>query len=267
MAESTGSGAWEYAQNTVKLSWHVLKTKFQMLWPLALLSFVPSAIGSLLQKPIDENDLTARLERANDGNLENFVQTVFGVSIGELVFTAFLIIAVLVIYNVFVQGAGIRSILDLLKKPETKIDFSSIMAAGKQHFAKVFVAGIAVGIVVFIGFVLLIIPGIIAAILLSFTFHAVIDKGLGPRDAMKMSYEMVKDNLSKFLLLGFIYFLIAIVAAIILAIVNAILPLRLELLVQDAYSAVFSLMVLIGGTKFYLDQRQRPNLHQSEENN
>lgn len=244
MAESTGSGAWEYAQNTVKLSWHVLKTKFQMLWPLALLSFVPSAIGSLLQKPIDENDLTARLERANDGNLENFVQTVFGVSIGELVFTAFLIIAVLVIYNVFVQGAGIRSILDLLKKPINTTIPTAIPAT--KTFAKCCLP---------------------AAILLSFTFHAVIDKGLGPRDAMKMSYEMVKDNLSKFLLLGFIYFLIAIVAAIILAIVNAILPLRLELLVQDAYSAVFSLMVLIGGTKFYLDQRQRPNLHQSEENN
>ena len=238
-----------------------------MLWPLALLSFVPSAIGSILQKPIDENDISTRLERANDGNIENFVQTVFGVSIGEFVLTAILIVAVMMAYYVFVQGANIRSILDLLKKPETKIDFNSIMAAGKQHFAKVFIAGIAVVVIVFIGFVLLIIPGIIAAILLSFTFHGVIDKGLGPRDAMKMSYEMVKTNLSKFLLLGFIYFLIAIVAAIVFAVINAVLPLRLELLVQDAYSAVFGLLVLIGGTKFYLDHRHQPTLHQSEEHN
>lgn len=269
MAESAGSGTWEYVRDTVKSSWHVLQTKFHMLWPLALLSFIPSALSSLLQDPKSADEISARFDNLDDRtSLSSVISSVFGVSIGELVFAAILVVAVLTVYNVFVQGAGIRSLLDLWKRPETKIDFNSIMTAGKRHFSQVFVAGVAVVAIVVVGIFLLVIPGVIAAILLSFTFHAVIDKGLGTSDAMRMSYEIVKKNIGKFLLLGLMYFLVAIVAAIALSILNAILPQRLELLVEDAYSAVFGLLVLIGGTKFYLDHRPTSAAtHQAVEHN
>lgn len=64
-----------------------------------------------------------------------------------------------------------------------------------QFFFPVLGATIAQSVIVLIGFVLLIIPGVIASILLGFTQFALIDKKLMPFAALKESYRLTRPHL------------------------------------------------------------------------
>jgi uncharacterized membrane protein len=63
-------------------------------------------------------------------------------------------------------------------------------------------ASILVGLVIVAGFILLIVPGIILMLMLMFTTFIVIDRGLGPLDAMKESNNITHGH--KWPLLGFL---------------------------------------------------------------
>lgn len=63
-----------------------------------------------------------------------------------------------------------------------------------QPFLRYLIAQLLVAVTVLVGFVLLIIPGIIAGIALMFTPYLVVDKHLTPIDAMKESLRMTKGN-------------------------------------------------------------------------
>jgi len=70
---------------------------------------------------------------------------------------------------------------------------------------KYLLASIIVGIITFIGFILLIVPGIIFAIKLQFVPYLIADKNLGPFEAIKTSWRItkgVKWNLFLFALLA-----------------------------------------------------------------
>ena len=55
-------------------------------------------------------------------------------------------------------------------------------------------AALIIGVLTFIGFILCIIPGIVVIFLTSYTLYFVVDRGLGAVDAIKASFNMVKDN-------------------------------------------------------------------------
>ena len=57
---------------------------------------------------------------------------------------------------------------------------------------KLLTASILQGLVIFVGFLLLIIPGIIFALMFSFTKLIVVDTGVGPIDALKQSMTITK---------------------------------------------------------------------------
>jgi uncharacterized membrane protein len=80
-----------------------------------------------------------------------------------------------------------------------------------QPFWKFLGASILVGLTIGIGFVLLIVPGIIATLMFMFTTFIVIDRGLGPIEAMKESMRIGKGHL--WMLLGLLAALLLIVLA------------------------------------------------------
>jgi uncharacterized membrane protein len=95
------------------------------------------------------------------------------------------------------------------------------------------VGQVAVGIIVIIGLVLLIVPGLIAAVALFFTSYFIIE-GKGPIEAIKASWEMTKGNRWKVALLllavaglnlaGFLAFVVGLVVTVpisMLALVHA----------------------------------------------
>lgn len=63
-------------------------------------------------------------------------------------------------------------------------------------------AHILSAIIIFFGLLLLIVPGIIAALGLMFVPFAVIDRGAGPTDALKQSWRITKGNKGELFLLG-----------------------------------------------------------------
>ena len=85
-----------------------------------------------------------------------------------------------------------------------------------KHFWRMLGATILQGIIIVVGFILLIIPGIIAALLLCFTQLSVVDKMLNPIDALKHSFTMAKGHLLQLFLFMLCLVLLNIVGAILL---------------------------------------------------
>lgn len=79
-------------------------------------------------------------------------------------------------------------------KPEYKELFSRFEP---PLMLKYFVSSLLVGVIVLIGLLLLIIPGFIFAIRLGFFSYLMIDKKLGPVEAIKESWNMTKGHLKE----------------------------------------------------------------------
>lgn len=82
------------------------------------------------------------------------------------------------------------------------------------HFWRYLAVSILIAIVVLVGLVLLIIPGIFAALALSMAGYLVIDRNMGPIEAMKESYRITKGNWLKLFLFGLCMLVLGILGAI-----------------------------------------------------
>ena len=67
---------------------------------------------------------------------------------------------------------------------------------GFSEFGASLIAMILIGIGVFIGSVLLVLPGLIFGFITAFTFHAIALDGLGATSAIGQSYRLIKENLA-----------------------------------------------------------------------
>ena len=67
---------------------------------------------------------------------------------------------------------------------------------GFSHFGASFIATILIAIGVFVGFLLLVVPGLIFAIATAFTFQAIALDDAGATAAMGQSYTLIKENLA-----------------------------------------------------------------------
>lgn len=85
-------------------------------------------------------------------------------------------------------------------------------------FLKYFIASLLYGLAVGIGFILLIVPGIIFALKLQYYGFLIVDKGMGPIAALKKSWEMTKGVKWNLFLLGLLLGLINVAGAIVLLI-------------------------------------------------
>jgi len=83
---------------------------------------------------------------------------------------------------------------------------------------KYFSASILQGIIAVIGFILLIIPGIIFSIRLSYVNYLIVDKNLGPVEAIKKSWNMTRGNTWNLFFFGILVGLINILGFICLII-------------------------------------------------
>ena len=88
--------------------------------------------------------------------------------------------------------------------------FSDIWVTNWRLLLKYTLASILSGLIVLGGFILLIIPGIIFSMKLMLVPYFVIDKELGPIEAIKASWNATKGNLSEIILLGVLNFLVII---------------------------------------------------------
>jgi hypothetical protein len=89
-------------------------------------------------------------------------------------------------------GAGIvRGALDITEGRE--LDPKTLLTP--QKLGEVVVASVLIGIATFVGFILLVIPGLLVAFFTSFTLYFLMDRPeLGAIDAIKASFEFTKNN-------------------------------------------------------------------------
>ncbi len=85
-----------------------------------------------------------------------------------------------------------------------------------QHFLPYLIATIISYIVIAVGFVLLIVPGIILALMLWFTCYLVIDRNLGPIEALKESARITKGHKWDLFVLAILLFLLNVLGFVLL---------------------------------------------------
>lgn len=116
-------------------------------------------------------------------------------------------------------GAGV--VLARIARGETDTPVSEIFN-GFSRFVPLIITAFVMVVVVGVGLVLLVVPGIIAALGLSFAPYLVLDRGLSAADALRASWQMMDGHKLDLFLLG--------VASMVIALLSAI-PLGLGLLV------------------------------------
>lgn len=125
-----------------------------------------------------------------------------------------------------------------------------------ERITPLVIAVILVGLLTGIGMVLLILPGLIAAFFLMFTFAAVMVDREDALRALRSSIRMVANNFSA----AFILFLVMIALGVIFMLVNMILGLIpvVGTLVAIVVSSVFSTFLTLVLLHAYLELRQAP---------
>jgi len=97
---------------------------------------------------------------------------------------------VLFIVNLIIGIGLIKIILEFVDEKKPK--FSDLLYY--KPVVKYFIGTTVQGIITLVGFILLIIPGIIFSVRLQFVNYLIVDKNLGPVDAIKKSWNMTRGN-------------------------------------------------------------------------
>lgn len=91
-------------------------------------------------------------------------------------------------------------------------------AFSKVNYVNLIVASVLVGLVVLLGFILLIIPGLIVLFLTYLTTYSVVDDGKSPIDAIKHSVSLISANLGASFLLAILNVVVVIAGFIALCV-------------------------------------------------
>ena len=118
------------------------------------------------------------------------------------------------VVGIFLGGVAAKAALEVTEgKP-----FDFFGAFGKVNLVQLLIAGVLVGIATLIGFVLLVIPGLIVMFLTYFTTYAIVDDGKSAIDGIKHSVKLISDNVGDSLLLAILNVLVVIAGVIALCV-------------------------------------------------
>ncbi len=109
------------------------------------------------------------------------------------------------VFGIIIGIGQLKIAIELVDKKSPP--FSELFSHYRLFFHTLFTQ-IMVGIIVVIGLVLLIIPGIVFALRLQFAVYAVVDGGMGPLAAISASWTMTKGSTIKLLLYAIASFLV-----------------------------------------------------------
>ncbi|MGV0642269.1 hypothetical protein [Mycolicibacterium sp. XJ879] len=156
---------------------------------------------------------------------------------------------VLLIVGATVQSAYVGGVLDIANGQPVSI--GSFFRP--RNIGNVVIAGLIVGILTSIGLFLCVIPGLIVAIFTMFTIVALLDRNLAPIDAIKTSFNVVKENFGAALLTWLVMLVIAIVGALLCG-VGLLVAIPLVILIE-----VYAFRKLSGGQVAEHNPQQLPS--------
>lgn len=138
-------------------------------------------------------------------------------TMGAMAGSAMLLGIIGMVVSLFAHGMMVAMAKEAIDTGATS--FNSGMETAKARFVPLLIGSILVGIIVMIGAMLLVIPGLIAGFLLMFTFVLIVVEKSEPFEAIKKSFALVKAHLGDSIL----FIVGAIVIGIVFGIVRAIL--------------------------------------------
>ena len=121
-------------------------------------------------------------------------------------------------YGVFIVGPiGMSADWVFLKAVRReKIQIKDMFAVFERNYWNAVIAGLVMGIIIVIGIIMLIVPGIIFACRLAFVPYLVIDQKMEAMEALKASWSMTKGHGWTIFFMGFLAFFIIIAGLIVL---------------------------------------------------
>jgi uncharacterized membrane protein len=140
-------------------------------------------------------------------------------SLGAMMGGAFLLLIINGLLNLIAMGMTYVMASEAIGG---KADLNSGIEKTLGNIVNLFIASILLGIIVFIGMLLLFLPGLIAAYLLMFSLVLVMLDNRPPVDALKESFELVKSNISETIVFAVIAVVVMFVAGIVGSILGVI---------------------------------------------
>ncbi len=166
---------------------------------------------------------------------------------GLLAFSALggLLIFIIIMIVLFFMAEGVTIEMILQASAGNRADLTLAWEASKSKMEPLILSSILAGIITVLGYILFIIPGIILSFVLYFVAQAVMIDGKSGMDALKMSYNFVKENVSDAVIL--------IIVSVVISVVLPSIPLIGALLSLLVLPYIYALATL-----FYMDRKMTP---------
>ena len=150
-----------------------------------------------------------------------------------------------IIYGIFVAGPIHYSVSWVFLKAVRgeRIEIKDMFAVFQRNYWNAVVANIVVSIIVGLGFIMLIVPGIIFACRLAFVPYLVVDKEMDVMDALRVSWDMTRGYGGQIFFMGFLAFFI-IIAGLLCLFVGVIIS---AMLISAAFAAMYHAVVIKNG--------------------
>lgn len=161
-----------------------------------------------------------------------------------LAFTAvggiILFVIILIILFIVAEGVTIEMIAEAFAG--RKVDLAIAWNASKDRMEPLILTSLLAGVIITIGYVLLIVPGIVLSVIFYFVAQAVMIDGRSGTEALRESYGFLKANLEDSIVI--------IVASVAIGLILPVIPLIGFLLSLVALPYIYALSTLL-----YLDRR------------
>jgi hypothetical protein len=121
-----------------------------------------------------------------------------------------------IVYGVFVAGPisyGSKWVFLKAVRGE-RVEIRDVFAVFQKNYWNAVIANIVVGVIVGMGIIMLIVPGIIFACRLAFVPYLVVDEEMDVMDALRVSWDMTRGYGWQIFLMGFLAFFVVIAGLI-----------------------------------------------------
>ncbi|MHB1389642.1 MAG: hypothetical protein ACYCXF_00180 [Thermoleophilia bacterium] len=142
------------------------------------------------------------------------------INLGTLVAALIIYVIVLALVGVVTFSLTVCMAADVVENGSTSL--ASGISRFTSNLGSLLIAGILSGIIIGIGTVLCVLPGLVAAFFLMFVFAAVVLSNMGPTEAMQASFATVKDNVVDALVLMAIIFGLSLAGSLVSSILGFI---------------------------------------------
>jgi hypothetical protein len=209
-------------------SYEIVKKNWQVFAVVNILAIL-SALFSALGKDTDNDEMSYGAA----GSLEG----ISSLELAGVLGAGFAAVLLLVIASIFLYAMATS--LEVKSTAGKKPDLSELFNDGKKYFFRIFGLLILMVLIILVGFILLIIPGIIAIGRLVMAPYHLVDKDLSVMQALKQSNDKAIGNMGRIYGAIGVTILVAIFASII-GVVPVIGP-----LIGIAITIAFSLVVAL----------------------